>query len=477
MRLKLGLPRREVAPQPVPRALPRPEGYVAFFPTNRCNFTCAFCNMPMLKERRKLLGLAEIGRVFGESEILRGLPISIAGGEPFVRPDFLEILDLLTANEHTVHVTSNGWFVDRMRGLARLQRPDRVTIAVSIEGLHETHDELRHAGSFERAVQALEIARDAGCQARVNTVVQPGNIASAEAIAEYFQQRAIPQMFIPLQAYPFIDERPLTSIVYTEEMLTEVARWVNSQPTDPKYVLSGGTFQVTDCHAGATSCYIAPEGNVYACVTMREFSNDSSYWMGDLHAFDLNFDALWASDRAWQVRDEVKGCSGCYTGCEVSRELKHGFSGSLDLQTLTERLNPPAHLILAAPTSNPYLVGEWYAGELGFRWMAREAGVRLMRSPATRRIEARVRSYHPDLDRKPVTVTVRAGDRIAGTATLDAKASGQWIDLSFPVEAAASLELAETWLSVDRTWVPHDISELPDRRRLGLMVERIAFVE
>ena len=476
MKLQLPWPRRPGYQAQEADLLPRPDGYIMFWPTGRCPFRCLHCDLPILSQKRNELTFEEITTFFSRSKVLAALPVSIAGGEPFIRPDLVDILDFLTRRDHAVFVTTNGWYLDRMRRLADLPRTDLITIGVSIDGVGETHDAIRRKGSFERVGQALEIARAAGCQVQVNTVVQPENLATVEAIADYFQRLGVHQVFIPLATFPGIAPSHLAPTDYPDDVLADVARWVNSQRTDAKYVLSRGEFRISDCHAGTSSCYIDPEGDVYACMTAKEWSGFDDYKVGSLRAADLDFDALWDSERAWEVRRRVKSCPGCYTGCEVSREtVRHGLDGTIDPNTLTTRLRAPSELRLDAPTSTPYLTGEWYAIEDGYRWMAGRAGVRLICPAEADRLRVRANVLHPDIASRPVTITVSVDDRRVGRFVVKAGQAGQILDLVFRIERRATAHLAEVTLAVDRVWVHTESGESADRGRLGLMVESIGF--
>jgi radical SAM protein with 4Fe4S-binding SPASM domain len=459
-----------------PETLPVPDGYVMFWPTGRCNFRCRHCKLAILDQRRAELSFEEISTIFGRSRILAGLPISIAGGEPFVRKDMVEILDFLTRHGNPVFVTTNGWYLDRIRRLSEVGHPELLTIGVSVDGVGETHDTIRRKGAFARSAEAIEIARAAGCHVQINTVVQPDNLATVEGISEYFQRLGVHQVFIPLATFPNLDERHVTPDDYPDETVARVARWVNSQSTDAKYVLSRGTWRIQDCHAGSTSCYIDPEGDVYACMTMKEWSEDPVFKMGSLREMDFDFDALWGSSRAHEVRRQVKTCAGCYTGCEVSRETRrHGLDGTIDAETLTSRLKAPAALNLDDPTSSPYLTGEWYWIEDGFRWMGRTAGLRLMRPAGPQRVRVRAWAGNPDLNQRPLTGKVLVDGATAGRFTITAEQAGRYFDLDYSLRPATRPALAEIRIEVDRTWVPKQCLGTPDDRRLGLNIAYAGF--
>lgn len=468
-------------PQPLrllrERQLPIPAGYVAFFPTGRCNFRCPSCKMPLLEERHHELRLEEIKSFFGRSKVLRGLPITIAGGEPFVRKDIIEILDFLTSQGRAVFVTSNGWYLDRISRLAEISRTDLLTIAISIDGLEEAHDQIRGKGSFARACKALAIARAAGCGVRVNTVIQPDNVEALPEISGFFREMGVDQAFLPLWSFPGMSaETHLTPAHYPQEKLASIAQWANGRPTDAKYVLSRGEFLIQDCHAGSSSVYISPEGDVYACVTMKENADDPVYKMGSLRAADLDFDAIWGSERAWEVRRNVRSCSGCYSGCEASRELLHGFDGTLDQEILANRFEVPVQLRLDDPTSGPYLSGDWYHIEDGFRWMGQSARVRLTRPESSQRVAIRARAVNPDLSKRPLAVRVLVDNYAVGKLVIEGSQFGEYQEASFALLPTPLTKLAEVELQVERVWVPSLSSASVDTRRLGVMVEKIGFI-
>ena len=84
----------------------------SWFVTNRCNFSCDFCQYPSFNndKKRELLP-AEFGAI-GEKLARAGvLVIAIIGGEPFIRKDLPDIVAALSRNL-VVQITTNGWLVD-----------------------------------------------------------------------------------------------------------------------------------------------------------------------------------------------------------------------------------------------------------------------------------------------------------------------------------------------------------------------------
>ena len=76
---------------------------------------------------------------------IRKLPkvkfINITGGEPFVREDLAEIIEVCFQKAPRVVISTSGWFEDRIIDLAK--RFPNIGIRISIEGLSKKNDELR----------------------------------------------------------------------------------------------------------------------------------------------------------------------------------------------------------------------------------------------------------------------------------------------------------------------------------------------
>ncbi|MDD5557188.1 MAG: radical SAM protein [bacterium] len=132
--------------------------------TYRCNFSCNFCDYWKCRIKpADELGLREIEAgcrtLFGMSSFM----VSIGGGEPFMRPDLPEIIEIM-ARYHMPLLTTNGWFVTR-EFARRAFRAGLWGASVSIDyASEERHDESRGVeGAYRRAVDALRVLSEERC--------------------------------------------------------------------------------------------------------------------------------------------------------------------------------------------------------------------------------------------------------------------------------------------------------------------------
>ena len=149
------------APAPV---LPDAEGFL--FPaaqvelTLRCTQSCVFCYNPWRRSAEdQALGLPtekmkQVLRVLRQG--FRARTLSVVGGEPTTRPDFLELMDEARGLFDGVSVGTNGSLLDeRLLDALPTERPLYVQVTL-LAPTAADHDRLTaRPGSFERAVRAL----------------------------------------------------------------------------------------------------------------------------------------------------------------------------------------------------------------------------------------------------------------------------------------------------------------------------------
>ncbi len=155
-----------VAQSPIPSLR-----YLLLHITTRCNLECAHCFHGDVEPLD--LSVDRIERVMKEFDEMQGLRLLVSGGEPTLHPRFGEINDLFDAFSFRTVILSNGTpFADA--AAAKLVRAHEVQI--SLDGVGASHDALRGAGSYDKALRGLKNVADAGVDVSVATMVHSQNI-------------------------------------------------------------------------------------------------------------------------------------------------------------------------------------------------------------------------------------------------------------------------------------------------------------
>ena len=134
---------------------------IILFTTGKCNAKCAMCFYANDMEKKcEDLSFDAIKKLSQSAGSFKRLLLS--GGEPTLREDLPEIIEMIYANNHITDLNfpTNAIKTDRLiEWITRLRKncPDlNITVSVSLDGFGQTHDLQRGVTSFYTAVQALE---------------------------------------------------------------------------------------------------------------------------------------------------------------------------------------------------------------------------------------------------------------------------------------------------------------------------------
>jgi radical SAM protein with 4Fe4S-binding SPASM domain len=147
--------------------------------TEKCNLRCRHCyqqgggaeEMTKAEIFRVIDAAVRMVRDWEEAYELKFSPsFNVTGGEPFLRPDFWEILAQMGETPFEVYILSNGTLItsEMARKVASLGVKG---VQVSLEGPEKVHEEIRGQGSFEAAVEGINNLLDAGVPVSLNTTL------------------------------------------------------------------------------------------------------------------------------------------------------------------------------------------------------------------------------------------------------------------------------------------------------------------
>ncbi len=332
--------------------------HLTFFVTNRCQCRCRHCFywQNLNKHPEQELSLAELDRAASSLGPL--LWLSLTGGEPFLREDLVEIAEIFCRHNRPRHLTvvTNGQRPDRvalwMPRIARAAPESFIHFNISIDGVGETHDEIRQLpGAFGKVLETARCVHDLrkahpniglGVASTFNHYSQhqmeellelmrsevrpdhwdislvrsPAKDAAMQEvdIEAFFEwkdrlESLLSNREIPYFNYPLARLGLARHFVHNEYVRRYVRRPVYSVP----------------CQAGRLSAVLYPDGHVAACEL-------EGFGIGNLRDADLDFGRLWKSPSAREVRKRV-AASRCHCdhGCNIAVNLTFSPITYLDI--------------------------------------------------------------------------------------------------------------------------------------------------
>jgi len=143
-----------------------------------CNLACDYCVVASSPSaRRRELSPERFAALVDEALAEGFQELYLTGGEPFVHPRIVEMIEYASDRMTTVVLTNAMLFTGRRRAeLARLAGRPGLTLQSSIDGAcARTHDRWRGAGSWVRAMDGLRYAAGLGLPLRVAMTATPEN--------------------------------------------------------------------------------------------------------------------------------------------------------------------------------------------------------------------------------------------------------------------------------------------------------------
>lgn len=296
--------------------------------TWRCDHKCVHCYLT--ERRQEELSYEEGVKALDQMAEAGVMMLLISGGDPFLRPDALDLLKAARARAFDIKINTHGNFIDDALAdeLARLS-PSRVSVSIYSEHPHEHDAVTLIKGSHAKSVAALERLSARGVKVNIKTPVMSHNAtgwAGVERLAERLGATwELDGNIIPDDQSDFglckIGVDPTERVLATlKAMAPHRAQAV------PFYELPPTPSSNRTCSAGTVSGYLSPDGRVSPCINWRE-------WMGSVR--EQSFQELWYNSAVAQRQRELRrasylrDCEGCsfHQHCNYCPGLSHAETG------------------------------------------------------------------------------------------------------------------------------------------------------
>lgn len=212
-----------------------------------CNLACTYCcaeSSPKATPRLLPLGIAVAAAE--EFAALGGAEVIVTGGEPFLHPQIGELINAL-APLLPVTILTNGMVFNRGRRLEALtlMSRERVTLQISLDSAGAAlHDKHRGAGSHDRALAGLAMAKELGFTVRIAATLHDGEADAAVELNAFLDRLGVDEehrIIRPVAQQGFADEGQLVTVdsLEPEPTLTVDGIWWHPVAvTDPAMQVS-----------------------------------------------------------------------------------------------------------------------------------------------------------------------------------------------------------------------------------------------
>ena len=314
---------------------------LTFSVTNLCQSRCKTCKIwQIYPEKHQKPGdeltADEIARIF--KSMGRVYFFNISGGEPFLRKDLPEIVELAVdyLQPRILHAPTNALAPEKvlrhtraileMLQMKGLNTP--FTIKPSLDGIGRLHDEIRGVeGNWERLLETVQGLRELGKQfsnlhIEIGTVVSNFNKDRLDEIEEYVhtmgvqsyrneiaeQREEFLNMGDPItptgEEYGRLMESFANKILgnlHTKKTLARMTESLRLVYYELATRIIKENRQVIPCYAGISNVHLTPYGDLWSCCVLGYKKP-----MGNLRERGYDFWKVWHSPRADEIRKSIR---------------------------------------------------------------------------------------------------------------------------------------------------------------------------
>lgn len=320
----------------------------------RCNFTCSHCYSRKLDT--PVLPLADMKKVVDLLSDKGVVFINFGGGEPLLLENLYEITAYAVSKKLKVTMNTNGWLLDPSTA-GRIADAGFYRVGISIDSPVATlHDRFRNReGSFNRALKALDILKDAGIATTVSCVINRENRENWRGMIDLCQEHDVHTLYLHNYKCTGMGQVNMGDLDLTpvewRSFYTEARKVRDDQSDlvisfdDPIMAALPGYIQntaVKGSTCGKLSLHLEPDGGITPCgfvpITIGNILED-------------DFDKVWFDSpvllkmRSKTAVGKCKSCvsyEDCLGGCSARAFALTGSFDSPDPHCWIEERQPKA---------------------------------------------------------------------------------------------------------------------------------------
>lgn len=342
----------------------RTHSYAVWEITLKCNLACGHCGSRAGSTRVKELTTEECFDLVRQMAEVGITEVTLIGGEAYLRRDWLEIAKAITDHGMICSMTTGGYGISRAVA-AKMREAGLSTVSVSVDGMQNTHDELRgRKGSWEACFRTLNFLREEGIYTGANSQINRLSAPEYPMLYEKLFEAGIRgwqwSMTVPmgnavennkilLQPAELLDVFPMLALVVQQAARDGVAVQPGNNvgyygPYERLLRNVGnpmGDFMWQGCKAGLSTIGIEADGAIKGCPSLPT----AAYKGGSIRERSLHDIVSNAPELNINVHegtpDGVKHLWGFCQSCEYADTCRGGCTWT-------------SHVFFDKPGNNPY---------------------------------------------------------------------------------------------------------------------------
>lgn len=165
---------------------------VAWNITQRCNFKCQHCySSAVIDSNKNELSISEIRQIVEQFKSLKVPVVLLSGGEPFVREDLNEIIQIVKEAGIKISISTNGSLITAEKA-KQIKELGVSYVGISLDGIGELNDFFRGVdGAYEGALRGIRNCRAVGQKVGLRMTLHQGNVHEVPKLLELMDREDV----------------------------------------------------------------------------------------------------------------------------------------------------------------------------------------------------------------------------------------------------------------------------------------------
>ena len=281
---------------------------LTIIPTYRCNSKCSMCHVwqhPTLPREEITL------------DTLEKLPsnidnCNISGGEPTLRDDLMDMVDLMVPKSRIMEISTNGLYAEKIVPIVK--KYPNIKIRFSLDGFHETNNNVRgEKDGFNKKLNGMKLLIEAGGKdLGFGMTIQDDNVKQLEGIWNLCREIGVDFATSTLHnGFQFHKSdnyfwsrikvaKGIEKLIEQQLKSWKVKHWFRGYLNLGLIEKILGHDRLISCTAGEEFVFIDPWSDVWACNVRNDLL------LGNIQ--DQNWEEIWMGETVKRIRENVSVC-------------------------------------------------------------------------------------------------------------------------------------------------------------------------
>lgn len=254
--------------------------------------------------------------------------LNLTGGEPTLRQDLMEIVDLLYPKAMTLEISSNGLNAERLEPI--IKKYPCIKVRFSLEGSESLSNKIRgEKDGYRKKVEGLlRLKALGGRDLGFSMVIQDDNSDEAVELFQFAKKHGFEFATSTLHnGFQFhkSDNVPYNRLKVAKnigELITEMLKGSSVKNWFRAYLNLGlmakvlGHKRMLKCSAATDFAFIDPWSDVYACNVRPDLK------LGNLE--NNSWDEVWSSSKIKAIKESISSCTqNCWMVGSAKTAMRH----------------------------------------------------------------------------------------------------------------------------------------------------------